>query len=433
MVLPYGNMDYGETIDLNKLEVEGTLSVTSDATFSSNVFLGDTNMLSYYLTSSNTSPTSTDYPNMLSVDGYIKTRALVNSGQNGTSPGAIIFGDGATNESNKISLVTNGIKRVYITDGSTAVSNDLEINTDKFTVASATGNTVVEGTLDVTGAIGATTINASGAVGVNGNFDVNTDKFTVASATGNTVVAGTLDVTGDTTLSGKLSMADDEKIVFGASQDLEIFHDTANSVIRENGTGVLQFQVSNTTQMDITNVGEATRIYGQLKLMTTGAGAPSAITALPETGGGTPVIFYSASAGRWKAQRGDGLISNIRGDGSISLSPSDDNLKFNEISMKLNGITTVKKLACKRYYQKQSLIDPDDISTSTEQIGFIAQEVEAIKGLECLVGELDDVRDDTQKVKALNYEGITVVNTKALQELIYQFELLESRVALLEN
>ena len=37
---------------------------------------------------------------------------------------------------------------------------------------------------------------------VAGNVAVNTNKFTVAAATGNTGVAGTLGVTGATTLSG---------------------------------------------------------------------------------------------------------------------------------------------------------------------------------------------------------------------------------------
>jgi hypothetical protein len=60
-------------------------------------------------------------------------------------------------------------------------------STDRFTVASASGNTAIAGTLDVTG-----------ATGVDGDLDVNTDKFTVASASGNTAIAGTLDVTGET-------------------------------------------------------------------------------------------------------------------------------------------------------------------------------------------------------------------------------------------
>ena len=138
--------------------------------------------------------------------------------------------------------------------GVTKLKGDLKVNTDKFTVASASGNTNVKGALDVTGTttlrnnlivngtitqtgrsgisggltlgetldvagtttlsntvidtlsvtgattltgdLGATTINASGTVGVNGDFDVATDKFTVASASGNTAIAGTLGVTG---------------------------------------------------------------------------------------------------------------------------------------------------------------------------------------------------------------------------------------------
>jgi len=59
-----------------------------------------------------------------------------------------------------------------------------------------TGTLAVTGATTLTGALGATTINASAAVGVDGDFDVATDKFTVASATGNTAVAGTLNVTG---------------------------------------------------------------------------------------------------------------------------------------------------------------------------------------------------------------------------------------------
>ena len=47
----------------------------------------------------------------------------------------------------------------------------------------------------------ATTGDFTGAVGIDGNFDVATNKFTVDASTGNTLVAGTLGVTGVATLS----------------------------------------------------------------------------------------------------------------------------------------------------------------------------------------------------------------------------------------
>lgn len=93
------------------------------------------------------------------------------------------------------------------------LAGNFAIATNKFTVAASTGNTVVGGTLSVTGTstfTGAATF--TGGVTFNGGITLgdgddligsatsditfNTDKFTVAGATGNTVIAGTLDVTG---------------------------------------------------------------------------------------------------------------------------------------------------------------------------------------------------------------------------------------------
>jgi hypothetical protein len=51
-------------------------------------------------------------------------------------------------------------------------------------------------------AFSATTGDFSGAVGVDGNFDVATTRFTVEASSGNTVVAGTLAVTGTSTFTG---------------------------------------------------------------------------------------------------------------------------------------------------------------------------------------------------------------------------------------
>lgn len=69
---------------------------------------------------------------------------------------------------------------ITVTDPITGGSDsNIAINTNKFTVAASSGNTVVAGTLAVTGDVA-----------------VNTDKFAVTASSGNTTIAGTCAVTG---------------------------------------------------------------------------------------------------------------------------------------------------------------------------------------------------------------------------------------------
>lgn len=63
--------------------------------------------------------------------------------------------------------------------------------------------------LTTTGSVNGTAGNFTGAVGIDGDFDIATNKLTVASATGNTAVAGTLTVTGNVTASGDLRVVGD--------------------------------------------------------------------------------------------------------------------------------------------------------------------------------------------------------------------------------
>ena len=132
---------------------------------------------------------------------------------------------------------------LQISNAAVNTTGDFSVATNKLTVAAASGNTAVAGTLGVTGATslsslitsgaatiggalnvtGATTLTGNLAVpgnlavtgtstltgatavtstlGVAGNFAVNTNKLTVAASSGNTVIAGTLGVTGATTLA----------------------------------------------------------------------------------------------------------------------------------------------------------------------------------------------------------------------------------------
>ena len=67
----------------------------------------------------------------------------------------------------------------FTSGGGLNLAGDLAVATDKFIVASTTGNTAVGGTL-----------------GVTGDVAVNTNKFNVAATSGNTSIAGTLNSTG---------------------------------------------------------------------------------------------------------------------------------------------------------------------------------------------------------------------------------------------
>jgi len=81
------------------------------------------------------------------------------------------------------------------------ISGDVAVNTNKFNVTAASGNTTVAGTLGVTGTSGLAAVNISGDVAVN------TNKFNVTASSGNTLIAGTLGVTGLITASGGVSGA----------------------------------------------------------------------------------------------------------------------------------------------------------------------------------------------------------------------------------
>jgi len=76
----------------------------------------------------------------------------------------------------------------------------IAVDTSAFTVADATGNTVVSGTLTVSG-----TSTLAGLANADGGIAVDTSAFTVADATGNTVVSGTLTVSGTSTLAGAVN------------------------------------------------------------------------------------------------------------------------------------------------------------------------------------------------------------------------------------
>ena len=111
-----------------------------------------------------------------------------------------------------------------------------------------------------TTAIDSTTIaNGTSNVAVANNGDITATR----SGTARLVVDNNgVDVTGVLNLSDNLDMPDNAKIIVGNGDDLKIFHDGNNSVIREDGTGDLYLQNGTSNILRIQSTG--TQITGNL-------------------------------------------------------------------------------------------------------------------------------------------------------------------------
>jgi len=174
----------------------------------------------------------------------------------GTFSGAVTLGDAAGDAITVTGTATFAETAVF-TSGITSNGNvtlgagddligsatsDITINTDKFTVAGATGNTVVGGTLTCNG-------NLSLSAGFDllgsatSDITINTDKFTVAGATGNTVIAGTLTQDGAATFSAAVTVGVDntgyDVKFFGATASkFMVWDESADDLILADAVGL---------------------------------------------------------------------------------------------------------------------------------------------------------------------------------------------------
>ena len=123
-------------------------------------------------------------------------------------------------------------KKAYIGD-------DFDIGGGNFTVDGPSGNTVIGGTLDVTGGtttisslIATSTANLQSTLNVGGSFNINTNKFNVAGPSGNTDIAGTLDVSNAVDLDSTLNV--DGNADFNSGIDVTSGNSTFAGLVQAN-------------------------------------------------------------------------------------------------------------------------------------------------------------------------------------------------------
>jgi hypothetical protein len=203
----------------------------------------------------------------------------------------------------------------------------IAVDENKFTVASANGNTEIAGTLDVTGIL-----NADGGIAVDEN------KFTVASANGNTEIAGTLGVTGKTTLSSILEAdggitVDDED---GFSK-FKVEDGTGNTEI--DGTLGVTGILNADGGIDVNNASFKVFNDGE-----TGIGGPLSVTGILNANGGIAVDedkFTVASANGNTEIAGTlsvvGITTFSNSDENSGTSADDGAVKITNGGLGVNG------------------------------------------------------------------------------------------------
>ena len=160
----------------------------------------------------------------------------------------------------------------------TSVSGGLTLNTNKFTVAGATGNTLIAGTLDVTG-----------------DVTVNTDKFTVTASSGNVTASGTITadslssndgITAGGAISGSSLSAGTGTITGGTI--------TATKFVKSNGTDTqfLKADGSVDSNVYITSSGSAANANNINISATTSTDTTTSLVLVgnQETGNQSPFI-----------------------------------------------------------------------------------------------------------------------------------------------
>jgi hypothetical protein len=250
---------------------------------------------------------------------------------------------------------TAGAMKVYSANGWTNAGSSVNGTTNRYSYTATAGQTVFAATYDsgyvdvflngvkqlvgtdVTATSGTSVVFASGTT-VNdiveivgyGTF-VLSDHLTQTQSD-----ARYVQVAGDT-MTGNLSFGDNDKAIFGAGSDLQIYHDGSNSYVQDTAAGELilksngpsiSFQKGDGTELFTVNTsGSSTLSYsGNAKLATTSTGvditggvttnAYSYLNGLRISGADTGNTVYQ--------QSGDLSISSA--SGSISLKPSGTNI-----------------------------------------------------------------------------------------------------------
>jgi hypothetical protein len=176
------------------------------------------------------------------------------------------------------------------------------------------------------------TLDVGGDTGIDGDFDIATDKFTVASATGNTLIAGTLSAAGTTVSTLKVSDLTTNRIVtVGATGEIA----DASTLTFNGTTFTVGSSFSVTQSSGAVSAGEITSSggkFGNVKVGQTGNNeidTSSGNLTIDSAGGTTTIDDILSVSGAATMSSTLGVTSNITAGGTVSMAGGSTTANFN--------------------------------------------------------------------------------------------------------
>ena len=252
-----------------------------------------------------------------------------------------------------------------------------------------------------------------------------------------TVASAALPKAGGT-MTGNIDLGDSNKLLIGAGNDLEIYHDGTHSYIKDTGTGDLRIEGQSTLQLQdgenhpyiqCVNDGAVSLFHDNAKKFETYASGVSATGNVLSTTGifgldandnvevGTSDINFNINGNNEMRLEADGDL-HVDGDViAFSTTISDEALKYdiNPVDFALDKINQLRGVSYKYKHNDR------------ESAGLLAQDVEKVMPSAVKTRKVPLVTGDDKEYKTLHYDSMTAILVEAIKELTAKVKKLENR------
>jgi hypothetical protein len=291
-------------------------------------------------------------------------------------------------------------------------------------------------------------------------------KFETTS--GGINVTGTITFDGGTT-SADLNFGDNDKAQFGASQDLQVFHDGSNSYIIDNGTGNLiirgvnlDFQsTSGEDYINCTNNGGVTLRYdtaGKLSTTSGGVTVTGTVTAdglslgdneKAQFGAGNDLQIYHNGSNSYIADEGTGNllirannleIQNIAGENYITATSNaavniyyDNSKKFETTSAGVTVTGTLTETSSIEYKENVKPLEFNEAIYNVNAVKYDRKDGSSKDEVGVIAEELYEVLPDLVETKegkpnSVKYTKLTMYLLEALKKQNKEIKMLKEKL-----